>query len=249
MCKRISMNFIKIAVNEKRPVFKLYEWGVSIKTLIKVLGLVLFFSVLSSCSNNSITPTEIIVSTKPVDTIDYYLPVEDYSSERTEEITHIVIHFMSAVVDHPDDPHNTDYIRRIFLEHKTSPHYMIDREGTVYPCIPEARTAWHAGKGTWGEITDSMNSRSIGIELLGIGTFEEMSQYLTKNDYKKIDPAHIGFTNEQYISLDLLLNDIFSRNPGIVKNRNHVIGHAEYSPRKTDPGTLFDWNNLSFTKD
>ena len=152
---------------------------------------------------------------------------------------------MSAIVNHPEAPYNMENIRNIFFESNSSTHYVIDREGTVYACIPEARNAWHAGKGTWMEFTDNMNSRSIGIEMLGIGTYDEMQQYITKPDYKKIDPCDIGFTNEQYESLDTLLNDIFTRNPGIAKDRNHVIGHCEYSSRKTDPGSLFEWSRLT----
>ena len=210
---------------------------------------------LSSCTENSNDPTkvlettEVLGTTELVDDTDYFLPVEDYSSVRTEVITHVVIHFMSAVVSQPEDPYNITTIKNIFLDNNISTHYLIDREGVVYPCIPEARNAWHAGKGTWKEFTDNMNSRSIGIELLGIGTYEEMKEYILKPDYKKIDSAFIGFTQAQYDALDNLLTDIFARNPNIVQDRDHVIGHSEYSPWKTDPGSLFDWEKLSFVND
>lgn len=202
----------------------------------------------ASCAGNSGVPPKVVETTQTpttADNIEYFLPVDEYSSERTEKITHVVLHFMSAIVNHPKDPYNMENIRNIFFESNSSTHYVIDRKGTVYACIPESRNAWHAGKGTWMEFTDNMNSRSIGIEMLAIGTYDEMQHYITKTDYKKIDSTFIGFTNEQYASLDTLLSDIFIRNPGIVKDRNHVIGHAEYSPRKTDPGILFNWNNLT----
>jgi N-acetyl-anhydromuramyl-L-alanine amidase AmpD len=245
MLRPISLSFTGIACKR----LTLCERGVCIKTIIKGLSVLLVLFVLSSCAGKQEVPTEITETTTFVDDTEYFLPVDEYSSERTEVITHVVIHFMSAIVNHPDEPYNMEHIRNNFLEYNFSAHYVIDREGIVYPFIPEARNAWHAGKGTWKEFTDNMNSRSIGIELLGIGKYEEMKQYITKSDYNKIDPADIGFTDEQYASLDLLLNDIFARNPGIGKDRDHVIGHNEYSPRKTDPGALFDWSRLTFVND
>ncbi len=227
----------------------LSKGGASIKIIIKIIATVLVFFLLTSCTGktNEFTETSEIKASE--DDIDYFLPVEEYSSERTEAITHVVIHFMSAVVSHPDDPYNINYIRSIFIENNISTHYLIDRKGLVYVCIPEARNAWHAGKGTWKEFTDNMNSRSIGIELLGIGTYDEMKDYITKTDYKKIDSDSIGFTQAQYDSLNNLLNDIFVRNPKIIPDRNHVIGHCEYSPQRSDPGTLFDWSKLTFAAD
>ena len=39
------------------------------------------------------------------------------------------------------------------------------------------------------------------------------------------------------------MEDICSRY-GIPMDRQHVIGHEEYSSHKTDPGQLFDWSKL-----
>ncbi len=204
------------------------------------------FFLLTSCAGKSNESAKTSETKVTADDIDYFLSVEEYSSVRTEAITHILIHFMSAAVTHPEDPYNMVYIRNVFTESNTSAHYLIDRSGLVYACIPEARNAWHAGKGTWGEFKDNMNSRSIGIELMGIGTYEEMKVYILEPDYKKIDPGFIGFTQAQYDSLNKLLKDIFARNPKIIADRNHVIGHCEYNSRRTDPGSLFDWSKLSF---
>ena len=52
-----------------------------------------------------------------------------------------------------------------------------------------------------------------------------------------------GFTEAQYDALIPLVKDICSRN-GIEADREHIIGHQEYSPAKTDPGSLFDWERL-----
>ena len=46
---------------------------------------------------------------------DFLLPIEEFSWERKEEPTHIMIHFTSAIGVHPEDPYNIEYIRDIFV--------------------------------------------------------------------------------------------------------------------------------------
>lgn len=45
-----------------------------------------------------------------------------------------------------------------------SAHYLIGKDGTIYPLLHDQLRAWHAGGFKWGTITD-INSISIGIEL------------------------------------------------------------------------------------
>ena len=177
-------------------------------------------------------------------------PLYDNSHERDGEITHIVLHFASNVVINPNDPYIIDEIRETFLENNVSIHYFIARDGTVYEEVPENRAAWHAGKGKLADepqYTNKLNNYSIGIELLGIGSFDDMKMYISEDEYNALPPNLIGFTDEQYVSLNGLLEDIFTRNPYISPDRKHVIGHSEYAPdRRTDPGELFDWSRLDF---
>ena len=156
-----------------------------------------------------------------------------------------MLHFCSAVVNHRDDPFNMAYIRQIFIDADVSIHYIIDREGTVYCYVPEDRAAWHAGTGMWGDdkYTGSMNLYSIGIELVGIGSQSDMKSYLSAKDYKALDPSWYGFTDAQYAALKDLVEDICQRN-SIPMDRQHIIGHEEYNPKKHDPGQLFDWDRL-----
>ena len=173
------------------------------------------------------------------------------SGERQEEITHVVIHFISNVIANRTDPYVLADIERIFLDYGVSAHYVIDRDGTIHLTVPEERVAFHAGAGSlvdFPEYENNLNQHSIGIELLGIGTREEMSLYLTASEYDALDPSLIGFTDEQYEALNWLLNDILARHPGILPNRTHIIGHNEYSPTKNDPGVLFEWERLDFMK-
>ncbi|MFV8830189.1 N-acetylmuramoyl-L-alanine amidase [Alkalihalobacterium sp. APHAB7] len=182
-----------------------------------------------------------------IDSVDYLLPLEN-SKPRTEAITHVMVHFISNAARNPEDPYNTNDIYSIFEEYGVSAHYMIGRDGTVFRLVSEDRVAYHAGAGElegYPDYKDSLNEFSIGIELLAIGTREEMFPAIPVRVYNVIDPRLVGYTDEQYESLNVLLDDIFQRNPSIIRDRNHVIGHDEYAPgRKADPGSLFDWSKL-----
>ena len=177
---------------------------------------------------------------------DYLLPFGDFSGERTQNPEFVMLHFTSAVVLSRDDPYDMEQIRNIFVDYKVSVHYIIQRDGQVLCYIPENLVAYHAGKGTWQDdpkYTDKLNDYAIGIELVAIGSQEDMEQYLTEEEYGKLSSDLIGYTDAQYAALKSLIEDICARND-IPMDRQHIIGHEEYSPKKTDPGELFDWERL-----
>lgn len=162
--------------------------------------------------------------------------------------THIVLHFISNAVNNPENPYVYEDIRSMFVDYDVSPHYMINRDGEIYFLLPESRAARHAGKGKiegYNDYDDILNKYSIGIELMAIGSEAEMQQMMSPEHYRKIPAEHIGYTEAQYKALNLLIDDILARNEKIKRDRNHIIGHDEYAPdRKTDPGSLFDWNRI-----
>lgn len=194
--------------------------------------------------DNFTMPLTDVVSSQA--TKDYLQPLQDYSRERMHNPEFVMIHFMSAVVLSKEDPYNPKLIRSIFSDYEVSVHYIIDRDGNVNCYIPEDLVAYHAGYGTWNndpKYTDLLNNYAIGIELMAIGSENDMAQYLSASTYNNLNPEHIGFTDAQYSSLKSLVQDICNRN-NIPMDRQHVIGHEEYSPAKTDPGELFDWDRL-----
>jgi N-acetylmuramoyl-L-alanine amidase len=109
---------------------------------------------------------------------------------------------------------------------KVSAHYTIDRDGTVYAHVPEARRAWHAGVSYWaGE--RNVNARSIGIELVNPGH----------------EFGYVPFTEDQLGALVELGCAIVARH-AIAPRR--VLGHSDVAPaRKIDPGELFPWQRLA----
>jgi N-acetyl-anhydromuramyl-L-alanine amidase AmpD len=177
-----------------------------------------------------------------------------HSSPRptTETVDTIVLHFSSDCVQHPDKPYDVERQIEIFTTAKVSAHYLIDREGTIYKLVDEKRAAWHAGKGSlpWDKTRTSMNSSSIGIEMLAVGSKDDMVPLFMKakkyDDFAKKHPEWIGFTDAQYASLKWLIDDIRSRWPLIKHDDHHIIGHEDWSgrARRTDPGQTFDWTKI-----
>ena len=205
-------------------------------------------------SENVSETSEIIISEPPADTdivsslaVRDFLPISDYSWEREFPVEYIVLHFSSNVVIDINDPYSLEGVRNIFEDSYVSTNYIIDRDGTIYCWIPEQRAAWHAGKGSLNgneKYENKLNKYSIGIELLAMGSKNDMKQYLTSKQYDSIPKELIGYTDEQYQSLAALLKDITSR-WDIAADREHIIGHDEYNPSKTDPGELFDWSKVT----
>ncbi len=174
------------------------------------------------------------------------MDTEEYSSIREYPVEYVMIHFCSNVVNDKKDPYNADAIRSTFETNRVSINYIILRDGSIQCWIPEQRVAWHAGKGVWADdekFTNKMNLYSIGIELAAIGSKNDMKQYVSSSYYNSIPKSLIGFTDAQYEALSALISDICSR-WGIPINREHIIGHSEYSSLKTDPGELFDWERV-----
>jgi N-acetyl-anhydromuramyl-L-alanine amidase AmpD len=186
-------------------------------------------------------------------------PLLEQSSTRlpASVLDHIVLHFSSDVIAHPDHPFDVERQVEIFRHAKVSANYLIGRDGTVYRLVPETRVAWHAGTGhlPWDPTIRSMNQRAIGIEMLAIGSPADMRLFgMTQPQYDTLKSAHpdwLGFTDAQYASLNLLIDQIRTRHPAILHDRFHIIGHEEWAgrARRTDPGELFDWTRIGLTKD
>ncbi|MCR2822835.1 N-acetylmuramoyl-L-alanine amidase [Lederbergia panacisoli] len=220
---------------------------------IRISLLLLIGILLVGCTNTEVITEPEKKEEEPakqeVNIIDYFLPIEN-SEIRTEIPTHVVLHFISNVGENIEDPYNVEKVNSIFTEYGVSAHYLIGRAGEIYQLVPEDRVAYHAGSGVLPYFTkyrNKMNQFSIGIEMLAIGTREEMESMISGDIYDSINPLFIGYTDDQYKALILLLDDIIDRNSSIERNRNYIIGHDEYaSGRKTDPGSLFEWSKIGF---
>ncbi|WP_219641224.1 N-acetylmuramoyl-L-alanine amidase [Cohnella sp. CFH 77786] len=191
--------------------------------------------------------TQMKANTRTVPIQDLYLPAQN-SKQRAGKVTHVMVHFISNAAEKPQNPYDLNDVYQLFVKTKVSAHYMIGRNGEIYRLVSEDRVAYHAGQGNlpgFPEYRNHLNEHSIGIELLAIGTSDEMQSMMPLAKYGTIAQTNIGFTDAQYRSLNRLLNAILSRHPAIQRDRKHIVGHNEYAPgRKKDPGKLFDWSRV-----
>lgn len=107
-----------------------------------------------------------------------------------------------------------------------SAHFLIGRNGDIWQFVDEGERAWHAGVSSLtvnGTNYTNWNMFSLGIELTGDGNSKP-------------------YTRQQYDSLiNLLSMEVHRFN---VK-REFIVGHEQIAPgRKTDPGRLFEWEDV-----
>ena len=142
----------------------------------------------------------------------YEIPLSDRS------IDTIIIHSSYDALG--DNPYSVDGVIYEYKIYGVSPHYLIDRNGTIFRLVKEENIAYHAGGGKMPDGRTNINSFSIGIEIINTKT--------------------IGPNEAQYSSLVELVKSLKSKYG--IKN---ILGHSEISPgRKTDPWN-FDWQKFN----
>lgn len=105
---------------------------------------------------------------------------------------------------------------------EVSAHYLICKDGIVFPLLNDYLRGWHAGAGSWGSVTD-VNSSSIGVEV----------------DNNGFDP----FSLSQIESLKKLL--LYLKKTYNIPAQN-FIAHSDLAPgRKVDPNKYFPWEMLA----
>ncbi len=147
-------------------------------------------------------------------------PSSNYTVGRSAAIDLLVIHTCSGAYNGCWSWLATPYPTN---PNKTSAHYVVNESGSeISALVDEVNTAHHVGASWEGRST---NPRSVGIEHGGFS-------YAGTNKW----------TEGQIATSAKLSCDIVKRN-GIVRDRNHIIGHYQPDPvrRAEDPGTSFPW--------
>lgn len=252
---------IKNIINDLKKINFLttYNWLLIILSILIIFLTSTILSYIDSTTQDSVYASaseEIEIITSPIikwdsdlNTTDMLLPNKN-SKPRHTPPTHIVLHFISNAYNNQKNPYEINDIYSLLKEYELSSHYVIGRDGEIYLFTPENRVAYHAGSGelsNYPKYENKLNNYSIGIEILAIGTKEEMIPIITAERFNLIDPSLLGYTDPQYESLNLLIDDILNRHVFIKRDRDHIIGHDEYNPEKTDPGSLFDWSKIIST--
>lgn len=131
---------------------------------------------------------------------------------------------IDMLVFHCSAQHTAEMIN-VLKESELSCHYIIDTDGTITQLIEDNKRAWHGGAGSWREITDSINSHSIGIEL------------------SSLTLGQAPYPTKQINSLVRLSRDLIAKYH--IPQQN-IIGHSDSAPtRKPDPGKAFPWKKLA----
>jgi len=141
-----------------------------------------------------------------------------YSTSNGRTIDTIVLHSSYDALG--SKPYDLDGLIKEYQQYGVAPHFLIDREGSVYQLVDEKNIAYHAGVSKTPDGRTGVNNFSIGIELMN-----------TKED---------NYTENQYSSLNTLIDYLENQYP--IK---YVIGHDTIAPdRKTDPWNM-EWERIT----
>ena len=90
-------------------------------------------------------------------------------------------------------------------------HYIIERDGTVFKCVPLSKKAWHAG------ISNGPDGRNVNAYSVGIA-------FANKNDGEPV-------TFEQTLSAQVLIDGLWEQFPKLA----YITTHRLITSRKSDP--------------
>ena len=143
-------------------------------------------------------------------------PSPNYTPGRSRPITRILIHATRGGTATPEIERQATLNWFTNPTSKASAHAVIAVDGTIYRCVADENTAWHAGE---------ENPDTLGVELV----------------QARVESP---FTQAQYTSLVRLVKD-WCEKWLIPKDRSHILGHEETAQGieqgKTDPGPQFKW--------
>ena len=137
------------------------------------------------------------------------------ASERT--IDTIIIHTTYNALG--GDPYDYAKVLQEWKSYGVAPHYAIDRTGIVHQLVSDQNIAYHAGESRMPDGRSSVNTFSIGIEV--------------------VNTQEGKFSDVQYGALNSLIASL----KGKYKIK-YVLGHEEIaSGRKTDPWGI-EWGRV-----
>lgn len=138
-------------------------------------------------------------------------------SSQARTIDTVVLH--SSYDKNGSNPYSVASVIDIWKSYGVAPHYLIDRQGTIYRLVDDVNIAYHAGESQMPDGRTNVNTFSIGVEMLNT----EQDQY----------------TDAQYQSMKNLI--VYLKERYSIK---FIVGHNDIAPgRKTDPWN-FDWKKL-----
>lgn len=142
-----------------------------------------------------------------------------HSARPNVPVTTVVLHHTGGATAQS----TIDYLRpkwsaklKVWLGKSASYHFIVERDGTVYKCVPLAKKAWHAGSSKGPDGKD-VNRYSVGIAFANRGNGEE-------------------YPDEQIVSAGELVRSLKSQFPELA----YITTHRLITKRKVDPA-YFDF--------
>lgn len=125
------------------------------------------------------------------------------------------------------------------LGYQLAAHYVIARNGQIVQIMPEANEGNHTPGGGNG----AANKMSIGIDL----AIPSCSQSAASCSPNNPQFNCLKYTDEQYVALKNLLQDISSRTK-VTYDDDHIVGHCEVCDAKHCDPRGVDWSKLGLSQ-
>jgi len=162
----------------------------------------------------------------------WYPNINEHWKKSTSKRIFNPIFGIKAIVIHATAGHSSDGAMSVMQNGKASWHWLVpdenevEHEKIVWACAPETLAAWHVRNSISNpdvnEGKNKVNHWSLGIEIVNSQKNDPFSDWQVK------------------ITADIV-KYCWAKYP----NLEHIISHAKLDPsRRTDPGTLFPWENF-----
>ncbi|MEF3691528.1 MAG: N-acetylmuramoyl-L-alanine amidase [Candidatus Moraniibacteriota bacterium] len=140
-----------------------------------------------------------------------------FASAKDRKIDTIILHTSYNILG--GDEYSVEKVIEEYRQYQVTPHYLIDREGSVFQLVDDKNVAYHAGESQVPDGRTGVNNFSLGIEV--------------------INSEKDKFTESQYKSINFLLGDLKKK-----YKIKYILGHNDIAPgRKTDPWNI-DWDKV-----
>lgn len=130
-----------------------------------------------------------------------------------------------------------------------STHYAISLDGVVHQLVDEKRVTWNG--------IDNNHTIAIDLEYNSNQEYRENelkscfgeAKTAGKTADQAYDECAVQYTDDQYASLNSLINDIIDRNPtiGDIRTNSNVISHCEVAAKEDPPG--LNWERIQLIEE
>jgi len=128
-------------------------------------------------------------------------------NERKQGVTTVVLHHTAgasamSTIAYLRGPWSA--LKNRFLGRSASYHYIIERDGMIYKCVPTSKRAWHAGRSNGPDGSD-VNSYSVGIAFANRGDGEDYTLAQVRACEELIAALYVQFPRLKWLTTHRLI--------------------------------------------